>query len=272
MANESSDYLLGTSDEELARLGYQHQVWLDEAVWLWEQAGFGLGSEILDVGCGPGFATLDLARLVGSEGKIVGVDASEKFIGHLQRQIEAAGLQNVTAEIGDVHALDFAENSFDGAFARWLLCFVENPEAVVANVSRLLRPGGAFVVKDYFNYLSVKVYPEKESIVRLFEANHKSVRLHGGSYDIAGLLPEICARHGFDIKIIKPITRAARVNSRTWNWATMFLRSFVPKLVENEILTQNEINEFWRDWDELSANPSAFFYTPPMLGIIGVKK
>ncbi len=272
MSKKSSEYILGTSDEELERLGFQHQIWLEEAVELWKRADFNLGNKLLDVGCGPGFATVDLARLVGSNGSITAIDVSEKFIDYLQRQIDSSELSNVSAQISDVHALDLPENGFDGAFARWLLCFVAEPERVVAEVSRVLKTGGKFVVIDYFNYLAVKVYPRRESIEKLFAAYYESVRLAGGNYDIGGQLPEIMTRNGFEVLTIKPINRIAAANSRFWYWVETFHKSYVPRLVQSELLSESEAADFWRDWNDLKNEQTAFFSTPPMLGIIAVKK
>ena len=64
---EKGEYVLGTNDEELMRLGFQHRVWGEQAFALWERAGFAPGQTIVDVGCGPGFATLDLARLTNPQ-------------------------------------------------------------------------------------------------------------------------------------------------------------------------------------------------------------
>ncbi|HEU4451494.1 MAG TPA: class I SAM-dependent methyltransferase [Longimicrobium sp.] len=153
MAREEGEYLLGVGDDELARLGFQHQVWSGEAARVWERAGFAPGDALLDVGCGPGHASFDLARLVGAAGRVHGVEISERFVGHLRREAEARGVGNLTAEVGDVGAMDhLPEASFDGAWARWLLCFVGDPEAVVRGVARALKPGGSFVVQDYLKY------------------------------------------------------------------------------------------------------------------------
>ena len=73
---DRDDYILGTSDEELVRLGYQHQVWMDETVRLWNEAGFRPGHHLVDLGCGPGFGTVDLAHRVGPTGRVTGIEAS----------------------------------------------------------------------------------------------------------------------------------------------------------------------------------------------------
>jgi SAM-dependent methyltransferase len=271
MNEKSSEYILGTSDEEIERLAYQHQVWLDEAVELWTKAEFGLGQQIVDIGCGPGFATLDLAKLVGKNGRIYAVDSSEKYINYLENQLNVSTFQNVTTQLSDVHSLKLPENGLDGAFARWVLCFVKNPERVLAEVHRCLKPGGRFVIQDYFNYLAVKLYPKPDVFHALFEAYYESVRAQGGSYDIAGLLPEMLMRHGFNITFLKPVVRLARPNTRIWNWVKLFNQSFFPKLVEQGLLSKVQTERFLFEWNSLENNPAAFFLTPPMLGIVATK-
>ena len=61
-------YLLGTDPEEGLRLETQHRVWGEAARDLWDRAGFGMGARLLDLGCGPGFAALELAARVGARG------------------------------------------------------------------------------------------------------------------------------------------------------------------------------------------------------------
>ena len=56
------DYVLGTHDEELLRLGLQHRVWRPVVLDCWQRAGITTGKRILDLGAGPGYAALDLSR------------------------------------------------------------------------------------------------------------------------------------------------------------------------------------------------------------------
>ncbi len=59
------DYVLGTHEKELARLGLQHRVWRPVVLDCWQKAGITVGKRVLDVGAGPGYATVDLAEIVG---------------------------------------------------------------------------------------------------------------------------------------------------------------------------------------------------------------
>src|ERR1041385_6858244 len=91
-AAHEREYVLGTDLDELVRLGFQHQLWLAHAAAAWEQAGFRPGQRLLDVGCGPGYATFDLAHLGGRRGGVTAVDASARFIAHLKAGAAARGL------------------------------------------------------------------------------------------------------------------------------------------------------------------------------------
>ncbi|MFN8221352.1 MAG: methyltransferase domain-containing protein, partial [Fimbriimonadales bacterium] len=80
------DYVLGTHDVEIERLGLQHRVWRDEMLRGWQDAGIGPGSKVIDVGAGPGHATLDLASLVGPGGQVAAIERSTRFIAHAEAQ------------------------------------------------------------------------------------------------------------------------------------------------------------------------------------------
>src|SRR5262247_4321582 len=92
MTTEDCEYVLGTDDGELQRLGFQHRVWSAPAFALWERAGVHAGASVLDVGCGPGYGSMDLARLVGEHGRVLGVDLSERFLEHLRAEARRRGL------------------------------------------------------------------------------------------------------------------------------------------------------------------------------------
>ena len=91
----SKDYVLGTHDEEIERLGLQHRAWRQRALDAWRSARIGVGQSVLDVGCGPGYATLDLAELVGPSGRVVAVDKSERFLGALEARRRPRSIDNI---------------------------------------------------------------------------------------------------------------------------------------------------------------------------------
>ena len=84
------DYVLGTHNEELARLGLQHRVWRPVVLDCWQRAGITVGKRVLDVGAGPGYAAVDLAEIVGPTGEVVALERSENFIRAMRTGLSCA--------------------------------------------------------------------------------------------------------------------------------------------------------------------------------------
>ncbi len=272
MSEEEREYLLGTNEAELARLGFQHRVWAEVTFAHWERAGFAPGWTLLDLGCGPGFATLDLAALVGREGKVIAADASARFIDYLQARCRELGLGHVEPRVTDAAELDLPPSSLDGAYARWLFCFVSDPEPVVARVAAALKPGGTMAVMDYFNYPALTLAPRSAAMDRVLQAVQESWRASGGDLDIMLRLPSLMAAHGLDLVDVRPVLRTARPGSALWNWPATFFGYYVPILVERGFLQPDEAAAFRREWRERESDPSAFFCTPPMLCVVARRR
>ena len=112
------DYVLGTHDAEVERLGLQHRVWRPHASEAWKRAGFTPGQTLLDIGCGPGYASLDLAEIVGPKGRVIAFDRSRRFLDVLEAAARARSLSNI-----ETHELDLDLNPLpnvraDGAWSR----------------------------------------------------------------------------------------------------------------------------------------------------------
>src|SRR5687767_10698397 len=119
----TGDYFIGVHPRELARLRDQHAAWRPETQALWNAAGFGPGHRIADLGCGPGFTTLELARVVGASGSVVAVDKASPFLDYLDGEARREGLGNVSCVAADVTQPDSIPGSLDGAFCRFFLAF-----------------------------------------------------------------------------------------------------------------------------------------------------
>lgn len=269
---EDNEYLLGTDDDELRRLGFQHQVWAREAAAAWERGGFAPGHHILDLGCGPGYATLDLARLVGAAGHVTGVDVSARFVAHLRALVATLGVANVSAEVQDAEALRLPADHFDGVYARWVLTFVRRPEAVVAAAARTLKPGGRLVIHDYSRYDAVQLAPEHPAFDAVIAAVTRSWYAGGGDPHVGARLPRLMADAGLDVVSVTPIARIARPGSALWQWPRTFFDNYLPGLVAGGGLSPAERDAFDAAWAARAADPASYFATPPMVEVIGVKR
>ena len=104
-----------------------------------------LGARLVDIGCGFGDMTRQLAEVVGPEGLAVGVDASPRFIGAAQREAREAGATNVRFDVADVETTSFTER-FDLAYSRFGTMFFANPVAAMRNIRQALVAGGRLVM------------------------------------------------------------------------------------------------------------------------------
>src|SRR5581483_1340758 len=211
MTTPERRYPLGTDRIELERLHLQHQLWSDAAHALWKRAAIQPGSRVLDLGAGPGAATLDLAQLVTAQGRVLAVDESQGFIDFIRSEAQARGLSQVQAEVADVQGFEVAEpGTFGAAYARWVFCFVPQPDAVLRSVARALEPGGTLCVHDYFNYTGMTPAPRRDSYALMVAATARSWRDNGGDPDVVGRLPALLHEHGFTLEHLDVHQRLAR--------------------------------------------------------------
>lgn len=273
--NPAREYVLGTNQAELERLGFQHRIWSSFAHDLWARAGIGPGLSVLDVGCGPGYAAQDLARLVTPTGRVLGVDESEPYVEHLNAQARALHMPQLSAVVGDVQKLGAAgveHGAFDLAWSRWVLCFVADPDAVVAGIAHGLRPGGRFMIQDYFQYRTMSIAPRSTVFETVIQAVDRSWRDRGGNPDVMELIPAFCRQHGMDVTYIGAGPRVARPGSTLWHWPDVFWRIFLPRLEDMGYITADQRVAFLDAWKRASDSPDSFMLLPPVVELIAVKR
>lgn len=271
-----AEYILGTHADESVRLGLQHRLWCATAHALWEKAALRPGLTVLDLGCGPGHATLDIAQIVGPSGRVVGIDESAAFLKQLNDQAQARRIANIERVLGDVQDLAAAlpnhQGAFDMAYARWVLCFIPNPEDVVAGLARVMKVGGRFAVQDYFNYeRALTLAPRREAFTKVIQAVAASWRARGGDTDVMAKLPTMLVKHGFRVDHIDVVQRIARPGSTMWHWPNSFWRTFVPRLVEMGFITADDHAAFDKAWEEAGNDPASFIQLPPVYELVATK-
>jgi len=104
----------------------------------------GAGDSVLEIGCGAGDMIAVLHEAVGPSGRATGVDLSETMVAQARRRARENGAR-VDLSVADATALPFARDAFDGCSFERVLIHVNSPEAVVAEIARVLKPGGRVV-------------------------------------------------------------------------------------------------------------------------------
>jgi SAM-dependent methyltransferase len=266
------DYVLGTHDDEIARLGLQHDVWRPRALAAWQRAGFNIGQTIIDVGSGPGYATLDLAELVGPRGRVIAVDRSRRFLDALDARRQARGIEHVTVIESDLDDAVFDPSVADGAWCRWVLAFVLRPRDLLTRVATALKPGGVFVSHEYFDYASWRAVPRSVVFEEFVAAVITNWRRSGGEPDIGLEVPRWLEDLGFEIESVEPIIDVITPRDYMWQWPTSFMQIGLDRLIDLGAVTAERGQVFRHALDDVSHSSQARMITPGVLEVIARKR
>ena len=206
---DAGSYKFGTfkkNAEELERLKMQATVAIDIEKEVWRTTGLQPGMKVLDLACGPGFISCELARMVG-DGSVNGVDISEKLIAVAHQAKASEKVENVSFSTGNVYELALPENSFDFVYARFLFQHLEKPQLALRNILRVLKPGGVLCVLDIDdNWTSFA--PESGAFVKFIRKAGAGQKRKGGNRLIGSQLFGLLNEAGFKnvSTKIRPIT------------------------------------------------------------------
>lgn len=271
-AGGDRDYVLGTHDEELSRLALQHRVWRPHALDAWRRAGFTVGQTLLDVGCGPGYATVDLAEIVGPAGRVIAMDRSRRFLDTLEATCRQRGLQNVEPLEVDLDETDLPRVGADGAWCRWIFSFVKRPRDLLGRIGKSLRPGGVLVAQEYFDYSTWRLAPRSPAIEEFVRAVMECWRASGGEPNIGLDLPLWLDDAGFAINTVQPIIHVVAASSFVWQWPKSFIHVNLRRLVELGHLTTERAAEIADEFVRREAAPHTLMITPAVLEIVAHRR
>ena len=157
-----------------------------------------VGKKVLDAGCGLGDDTFAIAQVVGSQGRVVGIDVSKTMILEARRRAVARGLP-AEFEVGDAQALRFADATFDACRTERMLMHVPDAERAFTEMVRVICRGGRLSVFDFDWETQIVDSPYTETtrlITRSFCDNFKNGW-------IGRRLPRLFEQHGMtDISIV----------------------------------------------------------------------
>ncbi|MFE3324476.1 methyltransferase domain-containing protein [Streptomyces sp. NPDC059176] len=223
------------------------------------------GLEVLDVGCGPGTITADLAALV-APGRVTGIDASEDVLVRARTEAAERNLDSVRFAVADVHALDLPDDSFDVVHAHQVLQHVGDPVAALREMRRVCRPGGIVAVRDS-DYGAFTWFPEMASLDSWLALYHRVARANGGEPDAGRRLYSWARRAGFsDVTATASAWCFTTPEERAW-WSGLWAdrttdSAYARRAVEGGHAGTDDLTaiaDAWRDWAD---REGAWFMVP----------
>ncbi|MEM7097490.1 MAG: methyltransferase domain-containing protein [Pseudomonadota bacterium] len=166
-------------------------VWHERQAVLLEGAHLELGNRVLDLGSGPGFFAGGVLGLVGASGQVDGADINARFVTDANQRHQ--GNDHIRFHHVTDHRLPFDDDTFDRAICKNVLEYVPNLDATLAEVRRVLKPGGRiFVIDSDWGFVIVHPW-SKETVDRFFEAASPAFN----EPYIGRRIPGLLFQHGF---------------------------------------------------------------------------
>ncbi|MEB4207839.1 methyltransferase domain-containing protein [Mycobacterium sp. 94-17] len=259
--NDRATYTHGHHESVLR--SHQRRTAEDSAAYLLPYLEPGLS--VLDVGCGPGTITADLAARV-APGSVTAVDQVADVLDVARGEAGARGLSNVSFATADVHHLDFPDGTFDVVHAHQVLQHVADPVAALREMRRVRTPDGIVAARDA-DYAGFIWYPELPALDLWRELYRRVTRVNGGEPDAGRRLLSWARQAGFDdVTPTGSLWCYATPATRDWwggMWADRILHSTVAHdLVSHDLTTSAQLEEISAAWREWAAAPDGWIAIP----------
>ncbi|OBT45542.1 hypothetical protein VE00_05059 [Pseudogymnoascus sp. WSF 3629] len=219
------------------------------------------GMTILDVGCGPGSISIDLARLVpGSH--VTGIDVDDP-LKEARASAAAIGVTNVEFKVGDIHALDFPDASFDVVHAHQVLQHISDPVLALREMRRVAKPGGIVAARES---ASMAWFPESEGIAAWRDLAGRVSRAEGGNPHPGSGIHSWARAAGFEKSQVKCSTGSwcfSTDEERAYWGGSMAERAlssgFAKIAIDGGYATMEELKDISKSWLDFVDDDLAWF-------------
>src|SRR5215510_14685541 len=265
---QRNHYLIRGGVEGRDRLRILARVMRPTTLSLFDRVGIEARMSCLDVGCGGGDVTLDLAGLVGPEGRIVGWDVDEIKLELARREAEEKGLGNVEYRLSDIRDSETA-SEFDVVYTRFLLTHLSDPADAVARLGQEARPGGLVIIED-IDFEGIFCHPFSAAFQRLVEIYTQASRRGGGDPNIGLRLPGLLLDAGFE-RIQANVVQPAGIDGEVKLIYPVSMENIADSVVADGIAGKGEVDRLIADLYELASDKRSFVSHPRVIQAWGYR-
>ncbi len=219
------------------------------------------GMSVLDVGCGPGTITLDLAAVV-APGLVTGIENVEDPLVTARREAQERGDTTTVFEQGDVFALGYDDDSFDVVHAHQVLQHVTDPVAALGEMSRVCKPGGIVAARDV-DYEVMAWHPASPALTLWLSIYRTTAKLNDHQPDAGRHLRQWANAAGLeDVAITASSWCYADSESTRWWGESQADRVLTPAFAAragSQELLDADLHDMAQGWRAWGTNPDAFF-------------
>lgn len=263
-------YTLDTGAAAAARLHLVDEVYGASTRRILLEAGLKPGMRVLDLACGVGTVSCWMAAIVGPTGSVVGVDVNPDQLavarGHWA---QCEGLPPVEFMEASAYETGLPSESFDLVHCRLLLCHLQTPAVAIAEMYRVLKPGGVLVCQDLHGS-SMFAHPHSDAYARSVELIVPLAKGLGVNYDFGLELPREVMRAGFRDPVLSFERPAFLRGEGKRMWEKTFAEA-IPVMVRLGIASQDELAGLVQEMYELSLKEDVMLAPWASPGVWAVK-
>jgi len=266
--SEDDSYIINGGIEGVQRLKILARVISEDTCALLDKANIKIGSRCIDIGCGGGVVTTELAKRTGPEGQVVGIDFDEKKLEIARQEAQDLNFNNIAYFNEDVRkCLSFSK--CDLAYSRFLLTHLSDPNTIIRNIYQLLKPGGKIVIED-IDCDGFFTYPRCSAFERFKELYCEAAIRHGGDPHIGSKLPGYVKRAGFS-NVQSQIVQRMGTDGEVKLIAPITMQNIADTLLDDGLVTSQEIDTIITELYEFAIDAETLAGMPRMLQVVGTK-
>jgi SAM-dependent methyltransferase len=244
--SEPDPYLLGYRRTEQERLERQADELAHESAWLFDQIGVGDGWRVVEVGCGPRGCLRLLSERVGARGRVVGVERNDEQVERARQFVADNRLTNVEVLHADARSTGLPEGTFDLATARLVLVNVPEPEQIVAEMVRIVRPGGVVALHEA-DSTTQRCDPPLFAQTRLLQVLSTYAEMNGIDRSIGTRVPRMLRDAGLVEVRVNPLVHAYPPAHGRRMMVLEFVENARSRILDKNLIGEGEFNELTAD-------------------------
>jgi SAM-dependent methyltransferase len=226
---------------------------------LLERVGLGPGMSCLDAGCGGGDVTVEMARMVGAAGRVLGIDGDAAKIALARAEAAEMSLPGLSFAVATIGA-DCAASQLDLVYSRFVLTHLREPAAALGWMVQRLRPGGLVVLED-IDFRGHFCHPPSDAFTRYVELYARVVRAHGADPDIGPRLPGLLREAGcgaLGMHVVQPAAFAGELKLL----AAITLENIADAVLAADLATRDELARLVSELHHLAVDDQTVMSLP----------
>jgi SAM-dependent methyltransferase len=252
MADSTTHYILQGGMEGRERLRLLARVMNPTSIALLERAGIQPGMHCLDCGCGGGDMTIEIARRVGPEGRVVGWDFDPVKIALAETEARTLGIESISFQQIDIRRA-IVRPEYDLVFSRFLLSHLGDSARAIATMKQALRPGGLLVLEDV-DFPGHFAHPRSAALDRFVELYLLAARQSGADPTIGPRLPVLLRDAEFS-QIGMNVVQAAAFEGEAKLLNPVTMESIAPTIVAKGLASADETRRIIADLHAEARDP-----------------